>query len=160
MRKAELMLPDKDFSVEVQMHWDEAPLTCAAVWDMLAQPLEQRSHHAVFSGYEFFVYCPPVNLPLENHVVYPKPGQLLYYFLPAGRNADNVAHKINLGGHREDAAEIAIWYGEGELRRMTECGVRGNHFATVEDGLTEFFKVGHSILEHGQTRVVLRRSDS
>lgn len=154
-----LILELKGVIASVEMHWEEAPVTCEAVWELLVTPLTTNTHHAVFSGYEFFLYCQPIDIELENHVVYPKPGQLIYYFLPARRNANNVAHKINLGGHRSDAAEIAIWYGEGDLRRMTECGVRGNHFGTVDPRhLERLFAVGHSLLVEGQANATLRRA--
>lgn len=158
VRNLELEFTSTGLVLPVVMHWEDAPQTCAAIWDMLEKPLVTNSHHAVFSGYEFFLYCEARDIELENHVVYPKPGQLLYYFLPARRNSDNVAHKINLGGHKEDAAEIAIWYGEGDLRRMTECGVRGNHFATVHENLDGMFRAGHDTLVNGETTVALRRS--
>lgn len=157
-RNLELEFKASNLVLPVKLHWDEAPETCEAMWNILERPLVTNSHHAVFSGYEFFLYCDPIDIELENHVVYPKPGQLLYYFLPARRNADNVAHKINLGGHKSDAAEIAIWYGEGDLRRMTECGVRGNHFATVSGDLDAMFRAGHDTLVHGETVIELRRA--
>lgn len=142
----------------VKLDWGNAPKTAEIVWQMLENPLRTSSNHAVFSGYEFFLYCNAVPLDLENHIVYPKPGQLLYYYLPAGRNGDNIAHKINLEGHKSDAAEIAIWYGEGDLRRMTECGVRGNLFGTVNGDLDSFFSNGHKTLIEGNKEIILRRS--
>jgi hypothetical protein len=161
VNRMELSFPAAGVTATVEMHWNAAPRTCAAMWEMLAEPLEGKTNHAVFSGYEFFLYCSPVDLDLENHVAFPKPGQLIYYFLPARRNADNVAHQINLDGHTADAAEVAVWYGEGDLRRMTECGVRGNHFATITDGLEDVFRVGLKLLVDGQTTAVLkRRADS
>lgn len=157
----DLELDIKGVTARIQMHWDYAPHTCQAVWDMLETPLVDKTHHAVFSGYEFFLYCPAVDLELENHVVYPKPGQLIYYFLPARRNADNLAHILNLGGHFEDAAEVAIWYGEGDLRRVTETGVRGNHFATIAaEDLEAVAKVGYTLLDEGQTTATLRRAEN
>jgi hypothetical protein len=159
VRGLNLRFPKQGVAASVEMHWDRAPQTCELMWSMLAQPLEADTHHAVFSGYEFFVYCPATDLELENHVAFPKPGQLLYYFLPAKRYADNIAHQINLDGHVEDAAEVAIWYGEGDLRRMTECGVRGNHFATITDGLDAIFDVGCGLLVDGQTTAVLERRE-
>ncbi len=157
MNQLQLSFPAEGVTATVEMHWERAPRTCAAMWDMLGDPLQAKTNHAVFSGYEFFLYCPPVDLDLENHVAFPKPGQLIYYYLPAGRNADNIAHQINLGGHTEDAAEVAIWYGEGDLRRMTDCGVRGNHFATITEGLDDIFRAGLGLLVNGQATAVLQR---
>src|SRR5207249_4032760 len=125
-------------------------VTCGAVWRFLEEPLEGLTYHAIFSGHEIFVYCPAVDLELENHIVYPRPGQLVYYFLPAGRYASIGVHKRNLAGHKQDAAEIAIWYGEGDLRRITESGGRGNLFATIQENLEGFAEAGHGILAEGR----------
>jgi hypothetical protein len=152
-----LEIPSIDFSFRVRMHWEDAPATCQAVWDFLAEPLRQPTHHSVFSGYEFYLYCPPVRLELENHVVHPKPGQFLYYHLLPGRNAGNIAHKINLEGSPAEAAEIAIWYGEGELRRMTELDVRGNMFASIDERHEELFLQGYRTLNEGSQQAVLSR---
>jgi hypothetical protein len=160
MKKLELSIPSVGISRTITLHTDEAPRTCETVWNMLDEPLTGKTNHAVFSGYEFFLYCPPVPLDLENHVVFPKAGQVIYYHLPAGRNADNVAHKLNLGGHREDAAEIAIWYGEGDLRRMTEVGSRGNLFGTIDGDLDEFLRSAYRLLNEGQAEATLRRLDA
>ena len=57
---------------------DEAPTTCAQIEAMLAAaPVRGLSYHSIYSGQEFYVYCPPVDLPLENHVVWPRPGDRL-----------------------------------------------------------------------------------
>ena len=155
-----LEIPSIGLSMPVRMHWDDAPVTCQAVWDFLEAPLNENTHHSVFSGYEFYLYCPAVDLELENHSVHPKPGQFIYYYLQPGRNAGNIAHKINLEGNPSEAAEIAIWYGEGELRRMTELGVRGNLFASIDDNHEELFLTGYRTLNEGMQRATLSRLES
>jgi len=159
-RNLVLSIPSIGLELPVRMSWDDAPRTCQAVWEFLETPLVQPTHHSVFSGYEFYLYCPAVPLELENHVVHPKPGQFIYYHLQPGRNAGNIAHKINLpADHTGDAAEIAIWYGEGELRRMTELDVRGNLFATVDhEHLEEFFVKGYRTLHEGRQMATLSRA--
>jgi hypothetical protein len=159
VRYLELSFHGSGFTAPVTMLWDRAPRTCAAVWDMLDEPLTGRTHHAVFSGYEVYLYCRGIDLPLENHVVFPRPGYLVYYYLPAGRHADNIAHGINLDGHHKDVGEIAIWYGEGDLRRMTDLGVRGNLFATIDAGHDELFDAGLAILDQGRQTASLRRRE-
>ena len=49
---------------------------------------------------------------LENHIVYPKPGQLVYYYLPSRTYASMHVHKERMGD--VDTAEVAIWYGPGD----------------------------------------------
>jgi hypothetical protein len=154
IEQIELVLPE--LTVRADMHWDDAPVTCAVVARMLERgPISDRTYHSIYSGHEFYVYCPAVDVRLENHVVYPKPGQLIYYYLPARTYASMHVHRMRVG--QEDAAEIAIWYGPGDLRIVTETGIRGNHFATVrQEYLDAFFQAGVKILETGRQPLTLR----
>jgi hypothetical protein len=158
-RDLKLSIPSIDFEFIVRLHWDDAPATCQAVWDFLETPLTNPTNHSVFSGYEFYLYCPAVDLALENHTVHPKPGQFIYYYLRPGRNAGNIAHKVNLEGSPKEAAEIAIWYGEGELRRMTELDVRGNLFASIDERHEELFTKGYRTLGEGRQLATLSRHE-
>jgi hypothetical protein len=135
---------------------EDAPLTCEAVSAMLQRrPVHGPSYHSIYSGQEYYVYCPPVDLPLENHIVWPKPGQLVYYFFPARRYAGMHVHESRIG--RGDGAEIALWYGHGDLRVVTETGIRGNLFAEVLPGqLDDFYEAGDRILAEGREEVVIR----
>lgn len=158
IEQLELVLPD--LTVGADMHWEEAPQTCAAIAEMLAQrPISGRTYHSIYSGHEFYIYCPPVDLPLENHVVYPKPGQLIYYYLPARVYASMHVHRERIGD--VNGAEIAIWYGPGDLRIVTETGIRGNHFATVRsEDLKAFHQAGLKTLHEGQKDFTIRAAGS
>ncbi len=47
---------------------------------------------------------------------------------------------VHKGRVEGDGAEIALWYGHGDLRVVTETGIRGNLFArVVEDELDDFY---------------------
>jgi hypothetical protein len=154
IEQLELVLPD--LTVTADMHWEEAPKTCAAISGMLRQgPITDKTYHAIYSGHEFYVYCPAVDLALENHVVYPQPGQLIYYYLPARTYASMDVHRERIGDR--DGAEIAIWYGSGDLRIVTETGIRGNHFATVRpEHLQAFYQAGLKTLHEGQKQLTIR----
>lgn len=132
---------------------DDAPATVAALTQMLQEPVEGASYHSIYSGQEFYVYCPPVDLPLENHVVWPKPGQIVYYFFPENMYAGMHVHKGRVQG---DGAEIAFWYGHGDLRIVTETGIRGNLFAEVlPEQLDAFYDAGDHVLAHGREDIVI-----
>lgn len=135
---------------------EEAPVTTQAIADMLtAAPVEGLSYHSIYSGQEFYVYTPPVEVPLENHVVWPKAGQLVYYFFPARMYAGMHVHKDRIG--LGDGAEIALWYGHGDLRIVTETGIRGNLFAeVVAEQLDDFYQAGDRILAEGREQVIFR----
>jgi hypothetical protein len=64
-------------------------------------------------------------------------------------------HKERMGD--VDTAEIAIWYGPGDLRIVTETGIRGNLFAeVVPEQLDDFYQAGNVILAEGREELVIR----
>jgi hypothetical protein len=152
----ELALGRQGRTFTARMLWDDAPKTCAAVAEMLArEPIVGTTYHSIYSGHEFYVYCPAVDLPLENHIVQPKPGQLVYYYLPAGTYASMHVHRERIGN--VNGAEVAIWYGPGDLRIVTETGIRGNLFAEVApEELDDFYRAGNVILAEGREELVIR----
>jgi hypothetical protein len=156
IEQVELVLSRQQAVFTARMLWDEAPRTCEAVAGMLErEPITGLTYHSIFSGHEFYVYCPSVDLPLENHIVYPKPGQLVYYYLPSGVYASMHLHKERMGD--VDTAEVAIWYGPGDLRIVTETGIRGNLFAEVlPEQLDDFYAAGNVILAEGREELVIR----
>jgi hypothetical protein len=152
----ELGLGRQGKTFTAQMQWDDAPRTCEAVAALLErEPIVGVTYHSIYSGHEFYVYCPSVELPLENHIVYPKPGQLVYYYLPSKTYASMHLHKERMGD--VDTAEVAIWYGPGDLRIVTETGIRGNLFAEVlPEELNDFYKAGNTILAEGREELTIR----
>lgn len=156
IERIELEFTRQQRTFTATMLWDDAPKTCAAIEQMiLAEPIRGLSYHAIYSGNEFYVYCPSVDVPLENHVVYPKPGWLVYYYLPAGVYASMGVHKKQMGN--VDTAEIAVWYGPGDLRIVTETGIRGNLFAEIDpDQMDDFYEAGAVVLAEGREDIVFR----
>lgn len=153
VERIELVLGRQEKTFAARLLWDDAPRTCEAIATMLARgPVEGLTYHAIYSGHEFYVYCPPVEIPLENHIVNPKAGQLVYYYLPARTYASMHVHKERVGD--ADTAEIAIWYGPGDLRMVTETGIRGNLFAeVVPEQLDELYAAGNVILSEGREQL-------
>ena len=142
-------------NVRAHLHWDDAPQTCSMIADLLLSgPLTGTTHHAIWTGHEFYVYCPAVDLALENHVVRVEPGQLLYYFMPA-YNVGMPVHKARFG--RKDVAEVAFYYGISDLRIVTEANYRGNLFASVDPAhLDDFYSAGTATLTQGEQSITVR----
>lgn len=132
----------------------DAPQTVAGVSEMLGSAeVSGLSYHSIYSGQEFYVYCPPVPIPLENHIVWPKPGQILYYYFPPRTYAGMHVHGSRIAPGTA-GAEIALWYGQGDLRVVTESGIRGNLFAeVVPEELADFQAAGDTILAEGRETV-------
>jgi len=88
---------------------DEAPQTAAHVWDRL--PIEGPLVHGQFSGAEVFVLVDdPVQVPAENLVQLPLPGELLYFF----------EGTLNTTAGTEPVEEIAFIYGRGVTLKEAE----------------------------------------
>src|SRR3954453_20056828 len=86
-RRISPAIPDLDVSASVRLLTDRAPLTCQAIWDVLEAPVERRLIHTATTGpvvlfYDFPAINDAKNLPIENHTIYPKAGDLLYFFQP------------------------------------------------------------------------------
>lgn len=156
IEEIELALARQGSVFTARMLWDDAPQTCAAIASMLQRdPIVGPTFHAIYSGHEFYVYCPSVPIPLENHIVYPKPGQLVYYYLPSKTYASMHVHKERMGDM--DTAEVAVWYGPGDLRIVTETGIRGNLFAEIRpQQLDAFYIAGNTILAEGREELTIR----
>lgn len=151
----EIKFEKQDVTVRARLLREDAPVTTQAIVDSLKDHNTRGlSYHSIYSGQEFYVYCDPLPLPLENHVVWPKAGQLLYYYFPENMYAGMHVHKDRIGGR--DGAEIALWYGHGDLRYVTESGIRGNMFAEViEEDLDRFYEAGDNILANGREQITI-----
>ena len=135
----------KRFQVEVletgvkaiaELKEEDAPRTCAALWQMLEKPIETNCIHAMWSGREVMAYVPPENrgdidptsIGVENATVYPAPGDVVWAFFPGGV----------LQGFKEDGWDLAFIYGP-ETRIYIPFGMCPmNVWAKIVDGLDEF----------------------
>ena len=156
METIEIYLAGQDKTFTATLLTEDAPQTTDAITRMLTDsPVTGLSYHSIYSGQEFYVYCPPIDVPLENHVVWPKPGQLVYYYFPSRMYAGMHVHKSRIG--HGAGAEIALWYGHGDLRVVSETGIRGNLFAeVVPEQLDDFYEAGDRILAEGREDVIFR----
>lgn len=113
----------------------EAPVTSAAIWDALAQPVTEKIMHAMYAGPEVMFGLPrqaqtfdPARLPPENQQVIPAAGDLIFYYQAANAMA----------GLDFELWEVGIFYGKGGRifgpAGWTPCSI----FASITDGLADF----------------------
>lgn len=144
-KKIRLVFPDLDVEVIAVLLEEQAPLTCAAVWEALQQPLSGSCRHGHDTGPELYVLTPPApDVPDENATVFPIPGDLLFYHydgqLPRG----------------ERIYDIGIYYDRGcSLLRIG--WTPGNVFASVTDNLEGLRSVARAIHETGPKGVRVER---
>jgi Protein of unknown function (DUF3830) len=118
--------------------WDKAPLTCAAVVNLL--PVSGNSHHAIYSGSEC-VYLLPELLQIEKEHATSQvsKGQVAFAWLAAG-SAYGVEH---------DLAEICWFYDIDAQPRMWEGPVDVNVFAEIRDSAAEFYAMCRRMRREG-----------
>jgi hypothetical protein len=90
-----LRIPEHDVSAVADLLDDEAPRTCALIWDGL--PLDGRLVHGMYSGPELFIVLPgfpPVEA--ENQVQRALPGDVGYWHNAAGLHASAPAEVAEL----------------------------------------------------------------
>jgi hypothetical protein len=110
-RRIRLTVVESGESVVADLLDDEAPVTAEHVWSLL--PVEAPLIHGQFSGAEVFVLVEPaVQLPPENLVHLPLPGELLYFY----EGTDNATS----GPDAVPVSEIAFIYNRGVTLRQAE----------------------------------------
>jgi hypothetical protein len=159
-----LEIPALNVTAVAKMNVQRAPLTCAAVWEALAQPVERRLIHGTVSGPVVLFYDLPSipnarELPLENHTISPRAGELIYFFQPWNGLRDLADLPPEWLRPGDDVHEIVFAYGDASLRLSMENGWRGSSFAQIDDGLDAFRDACAQMRMEGMKHVVLRRFD-
>ena len=129
---------------------DDAPTTCAAIWDML--PLRVAAVHDIWSGHQVLAHLDPdLVLPPENVLTYiPMPGDLFYYYRPP--------HYFRGAPYgRTESAELGFIYD----RDTRPQGPRGpeavNLFARISSGIEDFARACELMITSGQQNLVIEK---
>jgi hypothetical protein len=155
-------IPDLDVSATLRMLTDRAPRTCAAIWDVLAEPVERRLIHTATTGPVVFFYNFPAladarDLPIENHTIYPRAGEVLYFYQPWNGLRDLANHDPAWLRPGDDVHELFFAYGAANLRLPTEDGWRGSVWGQIEDGFDDFAQACRQMRMDGTKRIRLSR---
>ena len=143
-----LAFPDENVSVEAALLEQEAPHTCAAVWDHL--PSTGFARHGIYSGSEIYaLWEQPFMVLPENATSDVAPGDIAYYFERAGEQY----------GFPEDLSEICWFYDRDARPSMPTGPVEVNVFARMIGDPTPFFQVCHRMRVEGQKRFRVSRGD-
>lgn len=114
-----------------------APRTCASFKSLL--PLSASVLHCRWSGESLWVPFLPnePTLDFENHTSFPYPGQVLMY------------------AQRFSEPEILMPYGACSF--SSKVGqLAGNHFLTIESGVSALHKLGQDVLWKGAHKISFR----
>ena len=134
-----ITLTKHNVSCRARLLDDQAPRTCAVVWDAL--PVAGQAYHGKYARNEVYTLLPPLGAPgRENCTVTPIPGDVCFFGFEASE-IGNPAYGYDEGSEAhspQGATDLAIFYGRNNLLINGDVGwVPGNVFATIEEGLTE-----------------------
>lgn len=136
-----ISLDKRGVSCRARLLDDEAPRTCAAVWDAL--PLSGQAYHAKYARNEVYTLLPPFVSPQpgkENPTITPIPGDVCYFgFEPWEIGNPAYGYEPGSEAHAaQGATDLAIFYGRNNLLINGDAGwIPGNVFATITEGLDD-----------------------
>ncbi|UFU07513.1 DUF3830 family protein [Ruania halotolerans] len=135
-----ITLDSRGVSCRARLLEEEAPGTCAAVWDAL--PQSAGAFHAKYARNEVYTLVPRITAAphRENPTVTPIPGDVcLFDFEPWEIGNPAYGYEPGSAAHAgQGATDLAIFYGRNNLLINGDMGwVPGNVFATITDGLEE-----------------------
>jgi hypothetical protein len=145
-RRIELSLARKGVRAIAILLEEEAPRTCAAVWDAL--PIEGETYHAKWAGRELYTLVPPLATRPgeENATITPIPGDVLYFEVsPDTIDLPPTMRKA----HPQGLVDIAVFYGRNNLLLGPAGFMPGNLFATITEGLAEYAKACSELFREG-----------
>jgi hypothetical protein len=157
-RRVELMLKQKQVRAVATFLEDEAPRTCAALWEML--PIEGETFHAKWAGRELYtlVHPPEASPGPENATIMPIPGDLLWFDV----SPDSIDIPINMRkANPRGFVDVAVFYGRNSFLLSPQGFMPGNLFATITEGFPEYAKACGELFREGviHERFIVRRLD-
>ncbi len=159
MRYIELALLTRGVRAKAVMLDDQAPLTCAAMWDAL--PLEGGVHHARFACNEIYFFAKPwlpEPLPVENPGIALSPGDLSYKYF--GPNLYSLAEKGPLKEYwkHHGMVDLAYWY-DHRIMPTSSFGMKPrNAYARIVEGFEELRQAGDDVFRRGGANETMRLS--
>lgn len=141
-RHLSITLDLRGVSCTARLLEDEAPRTCAAVWDRL--PVSAAVFHGKYARNEIYTLVPAVGPDpgKENTTITPIPGDVCWFTFD-GADLGNPAYGYEAEEeHRAAEAggiiDLALFYGRNNLLINGDQGwVPGNVFAEIVEGLPE-----------------------
>jgi hypothetical protein len=155
-RRIELSLKQKKVRAVATLLEDEAPRTCAALWNLL--PIDGDTYHAKWAGRELYTLVPPpkVGPGSENATIMPIPGDLLYFDV----SPDSIDIPVDMRkANPKGFVDVAVFYGRNSFLLSPQGFMPGNLFATITEGFTEYAKACGELFREGviHERFIIRR---
>ena len=137
-RLIEVTLEKRQVSCVAELLDEEAPRTCAAIWDSL--PQSGDAWHAKYSNNEVYTLVPAIKaepIGLENPTVMPIPADLVYWDVDPGIVPAGVKREFGLG-EDDRLSDLAIFYDRNNFIFNPATGpIPGNVFGRIVEGFDE-----------------------
>ncbi|MBC7157929.1 MAG: DUF3830 family protein [Rhodobacteraceae bacterium] len=154
-RSLYIAFPDDDVRAGVTLYWENAPVTCATLWDALATPFRAEVSHAIFSGPELMTGLPeshrsfdPRAIPVENQTVIPEAGELLWFYQP--KNFFRI--------DPSEFWEIGFFYAHGGRTFGPTGWIPCNYFGKITSGLDEVATMARRVRREGVKTIEIGRA--
>ena len=146
-RRIRLTFETEGVSALAVLREEEAPQTCAAVWEAL--PARGEAHHAIYSGSECVLVLPQqVRVPPENATSEVTPGDVGFTWFAPG--ASWVVER--------EFAEVCWFYDRDARPSMPEGPVPVNLFARITEGAEPFYAVCRRMRREGVKAFAIERA--
>jgi hypothetical protein len=149
-RYLEVTLERRGVSCIARLLDEDAPRTCAIVWEAL--PQGGAVYHAKYARNEIYTIVPPFGPDepgIENPTVTPIPGDVCYFFFPTGMLDRQFKEEKGIQDG-PGVVDLALFYGRNNLLLNADVGwVVGNVFATVVRGLAEMATAANDVWRSG-----------
>jgi hypothetical protein len=149
-RFIEITLEKRKVSCVAKLLDDDAPLTCEIVWNALPQTGD--AWHAKYASNEVYCLLPPLKGDApgrENSTLMPIPGDVVYFYFPAGHLAHRLREQLGLAGF-PGFVDLAIFYGRNNFLFDPAVGpVPGNVFATIAENIEEMAAACQDVWRNG-----------
>lgn len=140
-RQIEITLARRGARCIARLLDEQAPRTCAAVWDAL--PQSAAAFHGKYARNEIYTLVPDFADPApgrENSTITPIPGDVCAFWFSA-TEMGSASHGYREGSMPHEApsiVDLALFYERNNLLLNPDFGwVPGNVFATIVEGLDE-----------------------
>jgi hypothetical protein len=164
-RYIEIALERREARCVAELLDEQAPRTCAALWDALPQGGD--AFHGKYARNEIYTLVPdfaPEPPGLENTTITPIPGDVCAFWF-TGQELGSASHGYSDERRPSQDAmivDLALFYERNNLLRNPDVGwVPGNVFATIVEGLDAIAAASADLWLHGAAgeRLTLRRAE-
>lgn len=152
-RHIEITIVHRGVKAVAKLMDEEAPKTCAAVWNEL--PAEGEVYHGKWAGKELYTLIPPLSTDpgLENATITPIPGDVMY--APVSPSSIDVPVSLRKASP-QGWADLMIFYGRNSLLLGPDGFMPGNLFATIVDNFERFAEECAWLFRNGMANERLR----